>query len=31
MENMARYVIFNDIYPRSMISIQLFDINNGCE
>ena len=29
VENMPRYVIFNNTYPYSMISIQWFDINNG--
>ena len=28
MENVSRYVIFNNIYPCSMIVIQSFDINH---
>ena len=29
IENTVRYVIFDNTYPYSMISIHLFDINNG--
>ena len=28
MENVPRYVIFNNVYPCSMIVIQSFDINH---
>ena len=28
MENVPRYVIFNDLHPCSMIVIQSFDINH---
>ena len=29
IDNMSRYVIFDNTYPYSMISINSFDINNG--